>query len=464
MSSLGPRYGLGICCLLAVGAVACKSSTPTLHADLHSVEAVLNSPPDPSEPESGPVVFDGTLANYQAYAYAQSPALRASFEAWRAATFRPDQERKMPEPTISYTAFVRAVETRVGPQRHRLSASQRFPWPTTLRAGGEAAALEAVAAQRRFEAHALYLAADIAEAYWRLWQIERELEVQQGEVEVLDSLSEQVRGRVAVGASELSDLAQLDLQLSRARDRHASLERGAEVASAGLVRALGAPVGTPTPVSQLEPEAVPPAKTIESLFSMAVEHPEVHTFETLAKAAQQRERRARAQRAPSFGLGVDWILTGDATTNPAPEDSGKDAVAVSVSLHIPLWARAYRASQSQARAEAAAYRYRAIDARNGVLAEIRSHAELVSDAARRVAFFDGTLIPQGTAAFESVLASYATGRATVAELLLAERELLNLRGERFAALAQFGAELARLERAVGRPVELARPNEGKDVP
>ncbi|MEM6295508.1 MAG: TolC family protein [Myxococcota bacterium] len=417
-----------------------------------------------SEQDDGDVSFDGTLAAYTAYAYARSPALRASFETWRAATHRPEQERRMPEPTVSYTAFVRAVETRVGPQRHRLSASQRFPWPTTLRAGGEAATLEAVAAQRRFESHALRIAAEIAEAYWLLWRIERELQVHQGEIEVLQSLSEQVRGRVAVGVAELSDLAQLDLQLSRARDRHASLGRRKRAASAGLVRILGAPDRTPTPVASIEPEAAPPAESIDRLAASAGEHPNVRAFVSLSDAARQRERKARAERAPSFGIGVDWILTGETAASPALADTGKDAVAVSLSLQVPLWTRVYRAAQSQASAEAAAHRSRAIDARNGVLAEVRQHAELLEDASRRVAFYDNTLIPQGTTAFESVLASYATGRSTVAELLLAERALISLRSERLVALADYGVELARLERAVGRPVELTPATDGQDAP
>ena len=461
MFTAGRLRGLHFIALGLFGCAACAASAPELHAELRDVEATLGVLSEDAATPS--TAFDGSLKGYTTYAYERSPALRASFETWRAATHRPDQARRMPEPTVSYTAFVRAVETRVGPQRHRLSASQRFPWPTTLRAGGEAATLEAVAAQRRFESHALVIAAEVAEAYWALWRIEGELEVHQGEIEVLQSLSEQVQGRVAVGASELSDLAQIDLQLSRARDRHASLERHKRAAGAMLVRVVGAPDQTATPVSRQEPEADPVGETAGTLAVSAADHPDVKAFTSMSDAARQRERQARAQRAPSFALGVDWILTGETSATPAPADNGKDAVAVSLSLQVPLWTRAYRAAQSEASAEAAAHRSRAIDARNGVLAEVRRHAELLDDASRRVAFYDNTLLPQGTTAFESVLASYATGRSSVAELLLAEQALLSLRSERLGALADYGIELARLERALGRPVELTPRSQEKDA-
>ncbi len=277
------------------------------------------------------------------------------------------------------------------------------------------------------------------------------------EIDVLQSLSEQVRGRLSVGAAELSDLAQIDLMGSQARDRHASVLERQRVASIQLVRVLGAPDDTPTPVSRREPEVAGLAETPQELRAAAAEHPDVQTLATLSDAAGQRERQARAERAPSFGVGVDWILTGEAPANPGPADSGKDAVALTFSMKVPLWSRAYKAGEAEARARGAALRSRALDARNGVAAQVGERAALVDDAVRRVEFYGSTLIPQAETTFESVLASFASSRATVAELLLAEQALLGLRGERFAAQADYGTELARLERAVGRPVRTSAP-------
>ncbi|MGH1346838.1 MAG: TolC family protein [Nannocystales bacterium] len=458
MIFFGRSSGLSIRVCLALSLPACASSSPQQNRDLRSVEETLSDPVSQEDTAAPAGEFDGTLGGYVAYAYAHSPALRASFETWRAATFRPDQERRLPEPTISYAVFVRSVETRVGPQRHRFGASQWFPWPTTLRAGSEAAGLEAQAAQRRFESHALVIAAEVSVAYWTLWRLRRQGEVLRDEIDVLQSLSEQVQGRLAVGAAELSDLAQIDLVGSRARDRHASVLQHQRVASVQLVRVLGAPYDTVTPVSPREPEVAGLAETSQELRTAAGEHPDVQTLATLSDAAGHREREARAERAPSFGVGVDWILTGEAPAHLGSVDSGKDAVALSLSMKVPLWSRAYKAGASEARARGAALRSRALDARNGVAAQVGEHAALVEDAVRRVEAYGSTLIPQAQTAFESVLASFTSGRATVAELLIAEQALLGLRAERFAAQADYGTHLAQLERAVGRPVRRSRPN------
>jgi outer membrane protein TolC len=448
------RTGAILCFTVAS---ACATATErSTRSDLRSVEADL-APLPPTIEASGPgsetPAFDGTLGAYLAHAYARSPSLRATFEDWRAATHRPRQERRLPEPTITYAAFIRSVETRVGPQRHRLGAMQWFPWPTKLTAGGQAASLEAQAGQRRFEGHALEIAAAVSSAYWELWRVQRRREVLEDEVEILGSLSEQIRVRVEVGGAELADLAQVDLMVSRARDRLAGLDETEKVASARLVQVVGAPDGTATPVSRREPVVAEVSEPIETLTAEASGHPRVETLATLSDAAGERVREARADRAPSVGVGVDWIITGESAATPAPPDSGKDAVALALALKVPLWARAYKAGEEEARARSAAMRARAIDARNAVAAEVRQQAARVSDDVRRVRVHETTLVPQAETAFESVLNSYATGRSTVAELLLVERELIGLQDELFAAQADYGTHIAQLESAVGRAVQ-----------
>lgn len=453
--------GRGLCALCFAPAFACAPPSRSYEEELRRVESTLSALPSEDAPASTPS-FDGSLASYLSYAYANSPALRARFEAWRAMTHRSAQERRLPEPTVTYAAFVRSVETRVGPQRHRIGASQWFPWPSKLGAGRDAADLEARAAQRRFDAQALEIGAEVAAAYWELWRLQRRAEVLGEEATILAGLSEQVRVRVEVNVAEMADLAQIDLSLSRARDRVEGIEQTIAVAEARLVRVLGAPVETPTPVRADAPVVEELAEPMASLYADAGMHPDVESFAIMSDAAHDRVREARADRAPSFGVGVDWILTGESSLTPAPADSGKDAVALSLSMKVPLWTRAYRAAESEARARGASMRAQALHARNGAVAEVRAQAARIRDDIRRVHVYDTTLIPQAEGAFDSVLAGYAAGRSTVGELLLAEKALLELRDERFSAQADYAVHLAQLERAVGRPVQTGATEGGDD--
>jgi len=451
--------------LTTLGGLGCATAVESATlSDLQRVEASLRPLPaslDAAESIERAPDFDGSLNTYLAFAYEGSPALRATFEQWRAATYRPAQERRLPEPTVTYAGFIRSVETRVGPQRHRIGASQWFPWPSKLKAGAQAASLEAQSVQRSFEAHALDINAEVATAYWRLWRVHRQREVLRDEVEILSSLSAQIRVRVEVGTADLADLAQVDLMVSRARDRLVGLDEHERIASAKLVRVLGAPDGTQTPISRSEPVVLEVRETAVELIAQANRHPRVESLATLSNAADERVREARADRAPSFGVGVDWILTGPSQAAAPPSDSGLDAVALSLSVKVPLWTRAYRASENEARARGAVFRARAIDTRNGVSAAVREQAARVADDVRRVRVYETTLGPQAQTTFEAVLHSYAVGRATVGELLLAERELIGLQGELHEAQADYGKDIAHLERAVGRRVETKGPRDAR---
>ena len=192
------------------------------------------------ETEATPPKLDGSLAAYVAYALAKSPELRGSFERWKAATMRISRARRMPEPVIKYSYFVRSVETRVGPQQHRLSLMQAFPWPTALSAGADAASSEARAAQRRFDAGALEVQRAVADAYWRLWLVEEEHRLTMEHDIVLETLAGTVRSRVRTGDASLADLNQVELGIARHHDHHGAHRETERVAAAELLRAIGA--------------------------------------------------------------------------------------------------------------------------------------------------------------------------------------------------------------------------------
>lgn len=406
----------------------------------------------------------GTLRSYVATAFANSPDLRASYEGWRAALEGPAQARRFPELVLTYGGFIRAVETRVGPQRHRLGVMQWFPWPSRLNAGRDAAAHAAVSAQQRFEALALDVAAQVARAYWRLWFIQKNQIVQQAQREVLMSLSQQVRARLESGRTGLSDLAQVDLSISRISDVIAGLQEAERSATAELVRVIGAEDGTPTPI---QPEHDPPLALLpesdeSELKDAAIVHPRVAAMTSMSEAAEERARAAKGERGPSIGLGLDWIITGEAV-DPSIADSGKDAVVGVVALKVPVSGGAYKAAQQQARAEGAMYRARERAARDRAVAELEQALANLRDAVRRVQLYETTLVPQAETTYSSTLDGYQSGRSSLAEVLIAEKDLLELALGLFQAHASYGVSWAELERVVGQPVP-TRPEEDDIAP
>jgi len=418
---------------------------------LRSAEARLA--PESTEPaDADQPTLDGSLGGYVAFAMRNSPALRAAFEDWRAATFRIARTRRLPQPSISYGLFLRSVETRVGPQRHRFGLRQTLPWPTGLRAAADATADLARAAERDFEAEALRLERRVAEAYWQLWLTQRRREIERSQRELLAEFSAAARVRVEIGKASLADLAQIDLGVSRIDDMLAGRDAEETRARVELIAAIGAPANIDTPISAGSVVTSVPAEEDARLRAAVTAHPRIDAFRWRASSSDDRVRQARAQGMPSLTLGLDYIETGSASA-PGVEDSGKDPIVASVSIALPLWRGSYDKDAQRARAEASAMRFKERAAHDQAHAELEKHLASVRDTGRRILLYEQTLTVQAETVYRAVVGNYQTANASLASVLLAQREVLDIHLQLATARAEHARAWSRLREVVGRDVQ-----------
>ena len=399
-------------------------------------------------PKAGP---PRSLEDLLVHAMAESPELEAAYQEARASTLHIARSRRLPEPKLTYGYFIRNVETRVGPQRHRFGLSQTIPWPTRLSAGAEAQSAHARAAHRKLEATRLALRRRVVRSYYRLWRLHHEARIERDQLALLRELSEASRAQLAAGRTTLAALTQLDLALARRSDRLVGLKEGMAAARARLRADCGLPTDAKPELEFPDVTAALPSTDEGSLRAQAGEHPLIASMDTLADAGDERGRSAEAEGLPSFTLGIDYIETGEAS-QPGVPDSGKDPIVAMVSVSLPLWFDSYDREAEAHRAEASALRARADGLRDRASANVDAALVALRDSARRVAFHRGTLEPQALTAYESVISSYAGGRATIASVLLAQRDLLEIRLEQVAAEAAHSVAWADLEHAVGATV------------
>ena len=175
----------------------------------------------------------------------------------------------------------------------------------------------------------------------------------------------------------------------------------------------------------------------------------------MAEASDAAARAEAAARFPSFTLGADWIITGEAAM-AGLDDSGRDAVIVGAGLRLPLWQGSYGDSVAAAEADSRAQRAEQRALIHKVEAELASTLSGLRDAARRVELYRVTLVPQAETAYASVLGAYTVGRGSVSQALLSQRDLLELRIELERARADHARTWARLEELVGRELTPTR--------
>ena len=281
------------CLAFTIGGCAARYEE-SLHRDLTAARDRLAEPGETRAPAP-----DGPLESYVVYAMAQSPELLAGYQRWRAASLRISSARRLPEPMVMYAFYALPVQTRVGPQRHRVSAEQSFPWPTRLTAGADAQSARARAAQRRFEAQALALARRVADAWWALWFVRQAQDVEREQLEILDGLSESLRARVETSQAGLADLAQVDLTRSRVDDRIAEL--GDPVIDAGARQVHLREVGEPG-LARLDTGPKRLGQAIEDLELLALDVLRLpHEPERPPRVRDPTRERERLRLEPPLG-------------------------------------------------------------------------------------------------------------------------------------------------------------------
>lgn len=444
--------------LLVLG--ACGPSYRGAHG--HRLAQTARPAPESTGARARPAPkIDGTLSGYLSHVMDGSPVLRAAFERWRSATLAVASAGRLPDPILSYGYFIESVETRVGPQRHRIGLSEQVPWPSALSAEVASSVARAEALKAAFEAQALSLRFRIARLYWALWLTVQEHRLKSEHDVLLETLAGTVRARVALGAASLADLNQIELNIARHHDHHGRHEEALRSACADLRAVLGLdPIGEDAPLCPVTdtPRGGLPVMRVAELRRIASVHPHIATHGRLAEASAHEARKRAADKFPRLRLGVELIETG-AARQPGVEGSGKNPVIASLGVSLPLWRKGYEQGEASAMAARDAHLEDERAARLASAAAVEAALAELRDADRRTRLFTDTLIPQAETTFRAVLGSYQAGRTTVAAALLAQRDLLELAIALAKARAQHETTMARLEMLVGQRLERTRRRE-----
>ena len=413
---------------LAAGMAACP------------VSGEMQSVSDPNVPQ--------TLPEYLKYAALHNAGLKAAFEEWKAALEEIPQAGALPDPRFTYGYFLEEIETRVGPQRQRVSLTQAFPWFGTIEAREDAAAAGAKAAKQRFEAAKLQLFYQVKDAFHEYLYLRRAIEIARENLELVRHFEEVARAKYIAATAQHPDIIRAQMQLAVLEDKVKELEE----LQAPIVARLNAvlnpvrPIELPWPVGrQMD---TPDIDREELLAILVRENPRLQAKDFELLDAQSRIELAKKKFYPDLGVGVDWIDTDDAMTSGVP-DSGKDPVILMFTMNLPVWRKSYQGAQQQARARARRTQFERKDLENNLLAQAAGVLYAFEDSGRKIALYEDRLVPQAEELVGASETAYTAGTVDFLSLIDAQQTLLRhqLLLERARATRQ--QRLAELEMLAG---------------
>jgi outer membrane protein TolC len=389
-------------------------------------------------------------------ALANNPEIAASQRKWEAARQKIPQARALDDPMIG--VIVDRVETKRFDtfDENEWMISQTVPWfgKRDLRGGVEAGA--ATRAEMDWRMKKLDVVAMVKQAYYDLWQAQRELEVNERNQELLRQFVEAARTRYETGSGTQSDLIRAQNELAKLAEDRVDRVRTQQQALADLNQLLRRPPETPVDIG---PEVTAPVVelgiTLEQLQAAAEDRPE------LLGAREGAVRSATAALAlAKKGYYPDVQFRFEARQYSGA--SGIQEYDTGVFINFP-WLNhgKYKAAVAEARANLDASRDDLDAMRVRTASEVRKLYDGVHTMHHHYDLYTERLIPQQRLAVESARAAYETGAGGFLDLLDADRMLFDLEMQNLHHAAEFQRLLASLERTAGGRLSLPLVEEKK---
>lgn len=404
---------------------------------------------------------DSDLRDYVVHAALNSPQLEAAFARWKAALERMPQVRALPDPNFSYGYFINEVETRVGPQQHRVMVRQMFPWFGTLELREGVAGKQAEAAYDRYLAERLEVIHTVRDAWYDRAGLDGEINITRENIDLLTQLERTALDRYRVGATAQADVIRLQIERERLQDRLDTLEDRRRPIDARLNAALNRPTGTPVEGAFSLPIESLDADDDDIAGALRDHNPRLRAIERQIESGRLATKLAKNAGYPDFTLGLDYIATGEAI-NPDINESGDDPLIASVSINLPIWREKYEAGVREAVAERYANIRSRRDLENDLTSSIQQALFDYRTAERKIVLYRDALLPKAQQTLEATLGAYSSGAATFLDLLEAQRDLLDFEIMHIRALTSRARQLARLDQLVGTDLPRKTDREGDE--
>ena len=360
------------------------------------------------------------LDNYLLTAAENNPGLKAKFNDYMASLEVAPQVGTLPDPKLAFGYFISPVETRVGPQQFKISASQMFPWFGTLEAK------ENVAVQMSKAKYELFLEAksklfnEVKSTYFNIYFNRRAIEITRENLTILNTFQKLANIKVEAGKVSAVDEYRIEMEIGDLENQLALLIDKQYVLEVMFNNLLNVEreeiVQTPEVLWSLD---ISLSKE-QVLDSIQTNNHQLLVLSMQKEALSYRKELAKKRGAPNFSIGLDYTFIGQGDNNLA----GTDAfVFPMIGITVPLYRNKYRAMVNEVVYLQEAKEFEIID-KNNILVTILENAwKEYLDADRRLRLYISQL-ELANQSLHLLETEYATGNKNFEEILRMERKVL----------------------------------------
>ncbi len=360
------------------------------------------------------------LESYLQMAAENNPGLKAKFNSYMAALEVAPQVKALPDPTIAFGYFISPVQTRVGPQQFKISASQMFPWFGTLEAKENVAVQQAKAQYEIFLEARSKLFNEVRSTYFNIYFNRRAIEITRENLGILVTFQNLANIKVEAGKVSALDQYRIEMEMGDLENQLALLmdkQYALEVMFNNLLNVeRDQQVFTPA-ILWTDNLALGKEQVLDSIRSNN------HLLLVLSmeqEALTYRKELAGKMGAPGFSVGLDYTFIGKGPDNMA----GTDAfVFPMIGLSIPLYRNKYKAMVNEVMYLQEAKEFEKTERVNFLETILENAWKDYLDADRRIRLYLVQLDLAGQS-LRLLETEYATGNNSFEEILRMDRRVL----------------------------------------
>lgn len=388
---------------------------------------------------------DSLFADYLHEAYTNSNRLLSAVAQWRAALQTSDQLGALPDPEVMLQYYVNPEQFDGPFAQATISVQQMFPWFGARAEARDYGNLVAQSRRDAVDAVRLEVFAEVREAWFALHTAARMQRYLQEHLDWVVRLERLTRSRLETGYASRTEMLRLEIE----RVEIASELHNADVMLRGQSARFNILLGRDAMAELRLVEG--PTEVFLAVWSgetadFAGQHPRVREMETMRRAGEVMERRARLEGYPMVGFGAELMGSNYLTRMP----DGRLPVVARVNVTLPVWRTKYRAAAEQARSETQMFA-RQRDAMHQELSAAVAMAQAEFEAAHeQVRRYRDHLIPRSKELTDLLLLDYSGGRAQLEAVIMARRESVNYAMELEQAVLAHNRAVARLESLTGQ--------------
>ena len=448
--------------------INCRRSLVVFAVTLFMVSEPVFAEDSKSESISDNLIFADTarLADLLDHAYQHNPSIKQAREVWRATVENYRVVTGYPDPQLMVTWFPEPIETRLGPQEYNIQISQMIPFPGRLSKAGELAAADARIARLNLDKAVKDTILGIKESYHELWYIRQAQAIAGHNTNLLNHIRKLAEGAHADDQTTLTDVIKAQSQSGQLKYDVLLLE---ELEQTEITRLNGLLDRAPeSELGDLTPLVLNPiAVDLDNIYRLAEANQEdILIAQAGVDKGDAKVSLARFQNLPDLKLGLFYAGIGDPDVPVPPEDAGRDAIGFQAGISIPLWFGKNSGRVNMAMAEKASARAEKQRRINTIQTKIRTLYFKVRNAERIVALYESDLLPQAAKSMEIAEVWFKEGESTFTDFIETQSVWYNFQLALARAKADFGINLARLERLAGTHltgnVQLPEPTDVKD--